>query len=243
MINVIKNVLCSCNYQYIEETKVNHQDNEFQLFVFRSETTQSQVFLVLTIKESQLLEIGFNDDFMIDVVTSFKETTIYKTEMDKNTSLVFGVERDISSTKLNKVRVEIEDDPYYFKKYVFSFTEAEAEQFYQLSKQYSLSDIDVIQKYILDTKNFIEFKDNYENKEMYRMISDLLIKIPVIPISFQEKEKIKAVEQYMEETNTYKSEKMKNLDNIITELLGSEETEEQDESLTDALLEMWDIKL
>jgi len=243
VINVIKNVLCSCNYQYIEETNVNHHDDEFQLFVFRSETTQSQVFLVLSIKESQLLEIGFNNDFMIDVVTSFKETTIYKTEMDKNTSLVFGVERDISSTKLNKVRVEIEDDPYYFKKYVFSFTEAEAKQFYQLSKQYSLSDIEVIQKYILDTKNFTEFKDNYENKEIYRMISDLLIKIPVIPISFQEKEKIKAVEQYMEETNTYESEKMKNLDNIITELLGSEETEEEDESLTEALLEMWDIKL
>ena len=191
---------------------------------------------MLQILESQLVAQDNHKDLVIEIANYFRENDIYVPDMDKNTSLIYCVKRDINSDKLDELKVKIEDDPFYFKKYVFAYSEAQADEFKKLCKQHGQSTGELIQTYILDTENFNKFKKNGDNEKIYKLVSELLIKIPIIPISFDTNGEIKSVSEYMLDIQKCNDDELERLDYIIETLNNSQGNIEQ---LVDKVLEDW----
>lgn len=239
MISIIKSLLTDCNYEYINTAKIEISNIEFSLAIFKGEQVENQIFLVLSMLESQLLNPDISEDLVISVATEFRKSEIYESDMDKNTSLVYCVEMDINSPLLVKRKVEIEDDPYYFKKYVFSYGESDAEKFEQLRKQFGQSPLEFVQGYILDANNFNKFKNNYANESIYKMISDLVIKIPMIPIAFEKKEEIKTITDYMDSIQRCSENEIIMLDKIIEDIVDIEDSDM--DLMLNKIFEIWPL--
>lgn len=77
---------------------------------------------------------------------------------------------------MDELKVKIEDDPFYFKKYVFVYNDAQADEFKKLCKQYGQTASKLIQTYILDTENFNKFKKNGDNEKYINWFRNYLLK-------------------------------------------------------------------
>lgn len=220
MKHIIRNILCELDFIPAEQFTVYKDDTYFELLPFFLKDDSSQVYLIMPLLESKLLDNNFSE-ILPYIAESFHKTNEYKSDMEKNTALVYCIKRDVNSEYLEQIQIGIEDDPYYFKKYVFSYFPDEPQKFDQLKKEYEISSyVEFVQNYILNRDNFQKFKSNTINEKMYRLISDLLIKIPTMPIEFRRSEEFRTVDSYfkIEEIST----KSRMLDKMIAVLNASE---------------------
>ena len=236
MINVIKEIMFDCTYENVVQTEVTFEKIVYSLNIFKHREVESHIFIVLQILESQLVAQNNNKELVIEIANYFRENDVYVPDMDKNTSLIYCVKKDINSDKLHKLKVKIEDDPFYFKKYVFAYDEAQADELKKLCKQHGQSASELIQTYILDTENFNKFKRNGDNEKIYKLVSELLIKIPIIPISFETNGEIKCVSDYMLDIQKCNNDELERLDCVIETLNNSQGNIEL---LVDKVLEDW----
>lgn len=236
MLGIIKTILCESKFSIGEVFTIEAHGQTYEIQSLVSIQNQSQVFLLFPILESRLLEIGFLD-VLPDIAAAFKETQIYEAEMEKNTSLVICVSRDLDSLKLTREAIAIEDNPYYFKKYLFAYHENDNKKFEQLKKEYGCEqNIEFIQKYVINSNNFEAFKDNPENTETYKMISDLLVKLPIISIGFSKNENLLSVQDFFEEEVNHSSkEKLDQIISIVNSMITV-----SDEQLAEEILKIWD---
>lgn len=236
MINVIKEIMFDCAYENVVQTEVTFEGKVYNLNIFKHREVESQIFIVLQILESQLVAQNNNKELVIEIANYFRENDVYVPDMDKNTSLIYCVKKDVNSDKLDKLKVKIEDDPFYFKKYVFTYNQAQADEFKKLCRQHGQSASELIQTYILDTDNFNNFKKNGDNEKIYKLVSELLIKIPIIPISFETNGEIKCVSDYMLDVQKCNNDELERLDRIVETLNSSQGNIEL---LVDKVLEDW----
>lgn len=236
MINVIKEIMFDCAYENVVQTEITFEEKVYNLNIFKHREVESQIFIVLQILESQLVAQDNYKDLVIEIANYFRENDIYVPDMDKNTSLIYCVKRDIKSNKLDELKVKIEDDPFYFKKYVFAYSEAQSDEFKKLRKQHNWTINELIQTYIFDTENFSKFKKNGDNEKIYKLVSELFIKIPIIPINFETNGEIKSVSEYMLVIKKCNDDELDRLDNIIETLNSPQENMEQ---LVNKVLEDW----
>lgn len=236
MINVIKEIIFDCKYENIIQTEITFEETAYSLNIFKNRNIESQIFIMLQILESQLVAHNNYKDLVIEIASYFRENDVYVSDMDKNTSLIYCVKRDINSDKLDKLKVKIEDDPFYFKKYVFAYSESQADEFKKLCKQHNQSASESIQMYILNIENFNKFKKNDANEKIYRLVSELLIKIPIIPIKFKTDGEINRVSDYMLDIQKCSNDEIERLDYIIETLNDSQGNMDQ---LLDKVLEDW----
>lgn len=236
MINVIKGIMFDCEYENVVQTEVTFEEIAYSLNIFQNKNIESQIFIVLQILESQLVAHNNYKDLVIEIASYFRENDVYIPDMDKNTSLIYCVKRDINSDKMDRLKVKIEDDPFYFKKYVFAYSESQADEFKKLCKQRGQSASELIQIYIFNTEKFNKFKRNDVNEKIYRVVSELLIKIPIIPIRFKTNGEIKRVSDYMLGIQKCSDDEIERLDYIIETLNNSQGDVEQ---LRDKVLEYW----
>ena len=222
MINVIKEIMFDCAYENVVQTEITFEEKVYNLNIFKHREVESQIFIVLQILESQLVAQDNYKDLVIEIA--------------KNTSLIYCVKRDIKSNKLDELKVKIEDDPFYFKKYVFAYSEAQSDEFKKLRKQHNWTINELIQTYIFDTENFSKFKKNGDNEKIYKLVSELFIKIPIIPINFETNGEIKSVSEYMLDIKKCNDDELDRLDNIIETLNSPQENMEQ---LVNKVLEDW----
>ena len=236
MINVIKEIMNDCAYENVVQTEVVYDKMMYSLNIFQHKKIESHIFIVLQILESQLVAQDNHKDLVIEIANYFRENDIYVPDMDKNTSLIYCVKRDINSDKLDELKVKIEDDPFYFKKYVFVYNDAQADEFKKLCMQYGQTASKLLQTYILDSENFNKFKKNGDNEKIYKLVSELFIKIPIIPINFETNGEIKSVSEYMLDIKKCNDDELDRLDNIIETLNSPQENMEQ---LVNKVLEDW----
>lgn len=208
----------------------------YNLNIFKHREVESQIFIVLQILESQLVAQDNYKDLVIEIANYFRENDIYVPDMDKNTSLIYCVKRDIKSNKLDEFKGKDRGCPFYFKKYVFAYSEAQSDEFKKLRKQHNWTINELIQTYIFDTENFSKFKKNGDNEKIYKLVSELFIKIPIIPINFETNGEIKSVSEYMLDIKKCNDDELDRLDNIIETLNSPQENMEQ---LVNKVLEDW----
>ena len=93
----------------------------------------------------------------------------HESDMDKNTTLLVSSVRADNETLNSQAKIKIEDDPYYFKKYVFSYTNANEQkaiqylEYKKAEKGLNFSYIEEISEYLLKAEYFKEYKEKEDN--------------------------------------------------------------------------------
>lgn len=231
-MSLVKNVLTELDY-YAQSMFSVSIENSADLYItpFISAQNRSQVYLVVTIAGNDL-HIVLSEPFLPTVTECFRSQRCYVADMAKNTSLLIMNPCAERSNRSSEDKLHIEDDPFFFKKYVFSYTEAEQKkvQEYIAQQQEECGDrfcyVGFIQEYILNRDHFAQYKKQFENEPIYAYLAELCAKLPILPLSTASMYTIKSVDQFLkekiEEAKTRKKdpihiEKAK-LDQMLTEI-------------------------
>nr|WP_242551194.1 ABC-three component system middle component 1 [Enterococcus hulanensis] len=111
----------------------------------------------------------------------------YDERIDKNLSMLICLkDRDIESTSKYKKIFEIEEDPYFFKKYLLSYNDDFDKIKNELVKGESIND--TINNIINDVQIFNQYKDgkDIEEVKLYDVCTKLMTKIPFISLSHKQ---------------------------------------------------------
>ncbi len=184
------------------------KNNDYLKILKRNDNEKFEYFLLVeSTNISNILE-----EKQLQYLKTLKDT-IQDKEVDKNSTLLicFKSETLPLNSEIYKEILKIEEDPYFFRKLVLSYTQ---EQISFLDNPNEFGNI------IKDTGKFEEFKDACKNRDLttsqYEIISQLYIKLPFfkLPIisniknivldqykSSLSAEGIKALE-FLERTNT-----------------------------------------
>lgn len=203
-MNILFDVLEDLMYVPKEEFEVAYEsEGEVKNVVvtpFISKENASQVFLTLSCKNTFLGDV-VNSDLVKKVAFQFRRKDYHKAEMDRNSTLLIFSEHDVDESIDTSAKVKIEDDPYYFKKYVFSFDRISKKHtetwLVQNKKNNSL--VLTIQNYITNTSNFSRYKVNNQNEPIYTFLMELITKIPSFPMKTAESQELHSVEQFLDD--------------------------------------------
>lgn len=211
-MNLIKDILTELNYRAQSEFSVTAENlADLHVTPFISDQNKSQVYLVVTIAESDL-HIVLSEPFLPAVAERFRSQQYYVADMAKNTSLLIISPCTGRNNHSSEDKLHIEDDPFFFKKYVFSYTETEEkkvqEYIAQQRKDYGdgFCYVGFIQEYILNRNHFAQYKKQFENEPIYTYLVELCAKLPILPLPTSNTYTIKSVAQFLEE----KIEEVKN---------------------------------
>lgn len=203
-MNIVFDVLEELMYITKEEFEVAYESEGEEKNVvvtpFVSKENASQVFLTLSCKNAFLVDL-VNGDLVKEIAFQFRRKDYHKAEMDRNSTLLILSERDVDEAIDTSAKVKIEDDPYYFKKYVFSFdgiSKKHTETWIEQNKK-SNSTVVLIQNYITNTSNFTRYKVNNQNEPIYTYLIELITKIPSFPMKTAESQDLRSVEQYLDD--------------------------------------------
>ena len=125
-MNILYELLNELKYQTKESFTfdVTLDDNKTSIIVtpFVSVEYPCQTYLVIEAENQALSKV--NNDYLKALALAFRKADFHESDMDKNTTLVITSARPDTESLNSDAKVKIEDDPYYFKKYVFSYTSA-----------------------------------------------------------------------------------------------------------------------
>ena len=168
--------------------KDNYHKQEYY-FCMRYTESNFDFFVVLTIKKEDINLEKFNDwsALLINKITTDNPIA----GIDKNLSMIMLLEDESDSKTLNKLINKIEEDPYYFKKYVLTYTKQQKEKLSKLTLNKSI--IREIEEIVSDKEKFSEFKkisgDMSELKNnLYSLISKTFIKLPFLRVPIEKEE-------------------------------------------------------
>lgn len=115
----------------------------------------------------------------------------YDERIDKNLSMIvcYFEKNDDSPERRNKRCFDIEEDPYYFKKYLIAYSELEVDE---LNKEFDNKNnlTEFINNIIINSDYFQEFKNEEisNNSTLYKICSKMMIKIPIISLDYRKDE-------------------------------------------------------
>lgn len=166
-----------------EAKKIKLGEIEY-LIAINCEGHRSFIYLDLEDKsESILKDFEKNQGRIFDFAA--KEFSIFTKDLQKNTYLIILAEQLEKSPKRSEI-INIEEDPYFFKKSLLTYTKNDVEKLMgsvDTSKIVeSLTDLAAAES-IFD--KFSQF--NTHTPSFERLIYNLFIKVPAIPISFKSK--------------------------------------------------------
>lgn len=177
---------------------------KYDVMPFVSVNHPSQIYLVVKVDSSELANI-LDNNFLALLAKEFRKQSFHRSEMDKNATLILGCECKENECVDHLAKVQIEDDPYYFKKYVFSYStleEKRAEEYLQNLKNESrgrFSLVKAVQSYLSDAERFLSYKSNHSNQPTYTYFSELATKIPIFPLHITAADEIKSVAAFLSE--------------------------------------------
>lgn len=175
------------------------------IFTYRKDNLKTEFYIVVSIDQKEFIGLDENKMFS-DISKSLKESSSYIAEVDKNTSLVICVAKDDklkSEELLGSKELQIEENPYFFKKYVLSYDARIAEDIFgEMLKDYNDStDITkYIENFITNPDKFRNFKLNPINNETYMLLSKIIMKVPIIPVKIPDSQSIRSLENMIQES-------------------------------------------
>jgi hypothetical protein len=182
-----------------EEFNVTGHEADNHFFAINS-SARKEYYLVVFLKNIdglQLLNL-IKGDYTRNCYNNIKINSLYEKEMDKNTSLIFCLESDMfkentsneeEKTKLDllkKVIYEVEEDPYFFKKYVLSYFVDQLDEIKTgiiTTKSEGKSITDYLQSRLNNTELFKRYKENPVSTLEYDLLSKLFIKLPFLKLT------------------------------------------------------------
>lgn len=166
-MKLIHDVLKECGYVEatafsfvdLNETQENAKWKNRLVTPFLSRTASLETYLMISVEGSELPHL-LDGDFQSSIMLSFGKTKFYSPDMDRNTTLLLLCRREEGEKIDHNAKVQIEDDPYYFKKYVFTYTEQEAAAATRYIEANPGSLQQIIHSCLMDTALFTEYKNH-----------------------------------------------------------------------------------
>lgn len=175
------------------------------IFTYRKDNIKTEFYIVVSIDQKEFIGLDENKMFA-DISKSLKESSSYIAEVDKNTSLVICVAKDgrlKSEELMGSKELQIEENPYFFKKYVLSYDSRIAEDIFgEMLKNYNDStDITkYIENFITNPDKFRNFKLNPINNETYMLLSKIVMKVPIIPVKIPDSQSIRSLANMIQDS-------------------------------------------
>ncbi len=155
------------------------------MFFENSQDGQQSYFLVHFL-QIESLKGYFNSDSFEQILTLFEQQKALKSDIEKNTSLLIvaqtqNLEQDFSVHKNNLL--EIEEDEFWFKKYVLVYSDASIKEFSRGEAAF-----DEFKACVLNNGRFTNFKANIFQDVEYFVSMQVFLKLPflTVPIALHE---------------------------------------------------------
>lgn len=231
-MNILYELLNELKYQTKESFSfdVTLDDNKTSIIVtpFVSVEYPCQTYLVIEAENQALSKV--NNDYLKALALAFRKADFHESDMDKNTTLVITSTRPDTESLNSDAKVKIEDDPYYFKKYVFSYTSASerlATSFLEHKKTECANEFSYVNEvlnYLMNAEEFGKYKDAKDELSTYSYFVELATKIPAFPLNIRNSEEIKSVSEFLSEQLNGKDVNTEHLDFLAFSDLDFNET-------------------
>lgn len=204
-MNILFELLNELKYQtkasFTFDVSLDENKKSIVVTPFVSVEYPCQTYLVIEIENQALSKV--NDDYLKALALAFRKAEFHESDMDKNTTLVIASVRPDTEPLNRDAKVKIEDDPYYFKKYVFSYTstsERLATSFLEHQKTERASEFSYVNEvldYLMSAEQFGEYKEKKDELSTYGYFVELATKIPAFPLNIKNSEEIKSVSEFL----------------------------------------------
>lgn len=204
----------------------------FQYALYQSSEKGIQYIFVLDVGKTEIGKMNLNIR-QRDIYTRLLELgEKVELEFDKNVSLLLCVNDNISDERLEKEVLNIEEDPYCFKKLVFTYTEEETENLSSILGEENIWD------YMQSCIDELQENKAEIDEERIKFVLRLFIKLPFLTINIVKKEK-KA--DFLEDIGNQSERKYKSLWEDINNLniQEIEDIKNYSEEDIDDLLNKW----
>ena len=206
-MNILFELLNELKYQTKESFTFDISSDEDKTPIvvtpFVSVEYPCQTYLVIETENQALSKV--NNDYLKALALAFRKADFHESDLDKNTTLVITSARLDTEPLNSDAKVKIEDDPYYFKKYVFSYTSASerlATSFLEHKKTERANEFSYVNEvldYLMNAEKFGEYKDKKDELSTYSYFVELVTKIPAFPLNIKNSEEIKSVSEFLTE--------------------------------------------
>lgn len=194
MKTVIESIFIDNNFKLNILNLPDQTDNFFAISEeLRSKNEYYLVIFLKSVQNSELLK--FANESLAQYYGSIKILEKFQKDMNKNTSLIICLEVDsleLSLETRNSI-YEIEEAPFYFKRYVISYTALQVEKLLAEigsanSKYKSITTF--LRSYLNQGSMFRKFKLNQIEETGYNLVSKLFIKLPFLTLDILKNNKL-----------------------------------------------------
>lgn len=187
-MKIVHDVLEACGYNTKEAFSFTYRWNDTEycrlVYPYVSEQYPDDVYLLVSLQPEEFTHT-LDNAFMSALAITFRKQLFHRSTMDRNTTLLLSCLFNATAQIDHDLRVQLEDDPYYFKKYVFSYTaedEFAAEHYLEENRRTDESLIDTIRRCLLNTTLFAAYKEKIRDHKAYGYFAELATKVTVLPI-------------------------------------------------------------
>ncbi|MEK3822490.1 ABC-three component system middle component 1 [Cytobacillus sp. FSL W8-0315] len=229
--DIIKNLFVELGYESKDYSYVDKGDTILENSFFARDLFRKNYYLVFFLS---------NDNKIEDIIKNqakyfflLKEFFGEDPDIDKNTSLLICIE---SSNENNKLSLNIEEDAYYFKKYVLTYSKEQLTSF--ITEYNSLIEEkgikNVLEEIVNNVQLFEVFKLDPDINSVYKLITNIFIKIPILKVPMNEEKTVYSLSEVIET-----SLKNKELLNLKEKLDYLRENKIEDDTLLESLIELY----
>lgn len=136
-------------------------------------------------------------------LANYLKYKVKEKDLEKNISLIICLKKEqgIEALDINKV-LEIEEDPYYFKKYILDYTQSELEQLIEnyFIKQENIRIEDILLNIISDNNMYERYRKKQKNGQVYSLVSKIYMKIPFLKLKINQKSSLISLQKDIDES-------------------------------------------
>jgi len=161
-------------------TSIPSIDTIDSFFAISNDEDKINYYLVLFVEDLSTIKKDSNNlNRYFENIKRLEES--YDNKMDKNLSMVICAKRNHMQPddEINKTIFKIEEDPYFFKKYVLTYTDIQIQKLSDYIPENS-SIIESLNGILHSESLFQEFKLNTYEQTEYNLVSRLFIKLPFL---------------------------------------------------------------
>ncbi|QQF63130.1 hypothetical protein I9X38_01950 [Bacillus mojavensis] len=194
---IIQTLFIELGYDSKDYSFVDKEDTILENSFISRDLFRKNYFLVLFISdENKIRDIIKNQAKYFFLL---KEFFGEDPDIDKNTSLLICIQ---TSNENNSLFLNIEEDAYYFKKYVLTYSNEQLTSF--ITDYRGLIEEKGIKiamdKIVNDVQLFEDFKQNPDINGVYKLITKIFIKIPILRVPINEEKTVYSLSEVIEDS-------------------------------------------
>lgn len=195
-----------------EEIGLEAQLTEFGKVHYFKEANQFSFWLVI-----EATDLGTIIENQPNFFTAAKE--LLKNEwFDKNANLLI-LYKSVSESSVEKNRlIDIEENPFLFKKQILVYTESEKEKLLEAIADSALTTKKFFEQKLLSNSIFEQHKTNLNNNAFESLLYRVAHKVPFLNINVVQKDGLSALTEN-NDNEIIKNSQLKELDDLISEMI------------------------